>query len=95
MHYSLIKSRIDYIAKVPGIFNWVNWWHARKSKKCPAFRIYGLSKVNLAEQGNSTLRHQHTLMLVDAANDDVTTIFIQEDEYKQFMDSNGASSVLV
>ena len=31
------------------------------------------------------------LLLVNAANDDVTTMLIQEDEYKQSMDSDGAS----
>ena len=30
-------------------------------------------------------------MLVDAASDDVTTVLIQEDEHKQFMDNVGAS----
>ena len=35
------------------------------------------------------------LLLVNEANGDVTTMLIQEDEYKQFMDSDGASSVLV
>ena len=42
----------------------------------PTFRIHEQSKVNLAEQGNSILRHQHTLMLVSVANSDVTTMLI-------------------
>ena len=47
--------------------------------------------VNLAEQGNPTLRHQHTLILVDAGNDDVTTVLIQ-DRYKQLVDNVRALS---
>ena len=47
-------------------------------------RIHELSKINLAACANSTLKHQHTLMLVNAAND-VITMLIQEDEYKQFL----------
>ena len=56
--YNLFKSRIDDIAKLlPGISNWVYWWNARKYHIFPAFRIHGLSKVNLAKRGNSTHRN--------------------------------------
>ena len=54
--------------------------------------MHGLSKVSLVQQGNSMLRHKHTLILVHAVNDDGTTMFIQEEDYKQLMDNIGASS---
>ena len=48
--------------------------------------------VSLAELGNSTLKHQHILILANAANDDVTIMLIQEDEYKHFIDNVCESS---
>ena len=83
--WKTIKARLDTLGGLtPSIATWLEWWVTRYYHLFPVFRGYCLSSLNLAEIGQSTLKHKKMVMLVDAAWEDVATM-IQEEEHTKFL----------
>ena len=64
--------------------NWFDCWLARRYNLFPVFRGFCISSLNQAEIGHVTLKPLKPLFLVDAANEDVSTMMMQEQDMKQF-----------
>ena len=76
--YKEKKKWFDEIANIfPDIYWWLTRWDARKHHKFPGFRCFGYLNVTLAKSGNSTLKHCMQLWLLEAAQDDTSTMLIQ------------------
>ena len=66
--------------------NWLDWWLARRYNLFPVFRGFCISSLNQAEIGHATLKPLKPLFLVDAANEDVSTMMTQEQDMKKFLE---------
>ena len=84
--YNEKKKWLDEIANIfPHISQWLTWWDARKYHMFPPFRYFGNSNVTLAESGNSMLKCQTQLWLLETAHDDTSTMLTQIHEFKSFL----------
>ena len=72
--------------------NWFDWWLARRYNLFPVFRGFCISSLNQAEIGHATLKPLKPLFLVDAANEDVSTMMMQEQDMKQFLEGQQRST---
>ena len=83
IHYELIiKALRDLIPQ--DLVQWLDWWDARRWNVFGPFRGFTEPGVNLAEIGNSAWNRDYQISLVEAANDDVTTTMINEEEYRRW-----------
>ena len=91
--YSEQKQWLDEIANIfPDISQWVTWWDARKSHMFPAFRCFGYSNVTLAESGNAMLKCHTQLWLLEAAQDDTSTMLTKINTFHSFLAQSTSSS---
>lgn len=68
------------------ISGWWEWWNARRYHIVPVFRGFGLSGLNLAEVGHTTLQPgRKKFRLLDAAFKDTASIMVQDEQYLQYM----------
>ena len=90
--YTILKSKLDEIAKMsPRIMKWIDWWHQRSHISGP-LHYPGLPGVNLDEQGNSSRKCKKPLRLVHAAKTDTATMILQEEELYDFAHNLSKSS---
>ena len=78
-----LKMLADILPSVVG--NWLEWWLARRYNLFPVFRGFCMSSLNQAEIGHATLKPLKPLFLVDAANEDVVTMLMQEEDNRRFL----------
>ena len=91
--YNNKKKWLDEIANIlPDISWWVTWWNARQYHMFPAFRCLGYVNVTLAESGNSTLKELTQLWLLEAAQDNTSTMLTQIHEFNSFLTHITSSS---
>ena len=68
----------------PAFLPFVHWWDARRYHVFQVFRYFNLPGVNCAEIGNAAWKREGKISLVEAANDDIATMLVQEVEYANF-----------
>ena len=91
--YNDRKKQLEEIVDIfPHITSWINWWDARKYHIFPAFRQLGYSNVTLAENDLSTLKRHTQLWLLEASQDDTSTMITQIHELEAFLSQQTASS---
>ena len=85
--YNETVNRLKIIAQaLPlSVENFLDWWLARRYNLFPVFRGFSMSSLNQAEISHSTLKPLKPLFLVDAANDDVATMIMQEEDMDEFL----------
>ena len=79
-----------------GITNWWQWWEVRHFHIVPAFWGFNLSRLSLAEAGNSSIRNKTRLpmSLVVAAWKDMLHMLLQDRDYEAFLTNTGKVSGL-
>ena len=82
------ESRLNRLLEVgdmyPPFLPFVHWWDARRYHVFKVFRDFNLPGVNCAEIGNAAWKREGKISLVEAANDDIATMLVQEVEYLNF-----------
>ena len=68
----------------PAFLPFVHWWDARRYHVFKVFRHFNLPGVTCAEIGNAAWKREGKISLVEAANDDIATMLVQEVEYENF-----------
>ena len=83
--YEQMLNRLLEIADMhPAFLPFVKWWDARRYHVFKVFRDFNLPGVNCAEMGNAAWKREGKISLVEAANDDISTMVVQEREYLNF-----------
>ena len=84
--YSEQKKLLEEMVNLfPDITRWVAWWDARKYHTFVAFRRFRCSSIMLAKNSNSTLKCQTQLWLLEATQDDMSAIVMQNEELRSFL----------
>ena len=79
--YQCIITALRFICEECNCPGWLDWWEARRIHLIPAYRGFSIPMLNMAEIGQSMLRDDRPLMLIDAAYLDASSIFIQNCRY--------------
>ena len=92
--YNEKVRRLKILADVlpSSVGNWLDWWLARRYNLFPVFRGFFISSMNQAEVGHATLKPLKPLFLVDAANEDVSTMMMQEQDMQKFLEGQQRST---
>ena len=81
VEYQCIITALRFICEECNCPGWLDWWEARRIHFIPAYKGFSIPILNMAEIGQSTLRDDSPLMLIDVAYLDVSSIFIQNPRY--------------
>ena len=85
LKYNFLKGKLDELPKLaPALEKGIEWWHLHRSHIFGPFRMPGLPRVNLAEQGNSSWKPKKPLRLVHAVKNDTATMVLREEELYKF-----------
>jgi hypothetical protein len=90
--YDELKEEMNELVTNDEVMRWFEWWDVRRYHIFPPFRGYSLPSMNLAEPGQSGMKPQKPMMLVDACAEDVAYMKLQDAEYSRFIQGNGMSS---
>ena len=91
--YFTVKAEIDnYAVLYPLLKPWIQWWNARRSHICGAFRGFGFTGASLAEIGNSTVQECKPITLVKATCKDCAMMIAQDEEIEAFEQNVGQCS---
>ena len=91
--YKKQKQWLDDIANIfPDISQLVTWWDAREYHIFPAFRCFGYSNVTLAESSNAMFKCHTQLWLLEAAQDNTSTMLTQINEFYSLLAQATSSS---
>ena len=91
--YNEQKQWLDETAKLfLDISQCVIWWDTRKYHMFPAFRPFSYSNIILAKSGNAVLECHTQLWLLEAAQDDTSTMLTQINEFHSFIVQASTSS---
>ena len=82
--YSRIMIALRFICGEGNLLTWLEWWNAQKYHLIPAFQGFNIPGVNVAEIGQSALRNDCPMMLIDTTYLDAASMFIQNKQYKAF-----------
>ena len=75
--YSRIMIALRFIYGEGNLLTRLEWWNAWKYHLIPVFQGFNIPGVNLAEIGQSALRNDCLMMLIDMAYLDAASMFIQ------------------
>ena len=82
------ESRLNRLLEVgdmyPPFLPFFHWWDARRYHVFKVLRDFNLPDVNCAEIGNAAWKRKGQISLVEVANNDITTMLVQEVEYLNF-----------
>ncbi|MCG8623181.1 MAG: hypothetical protein MJE68_14445, partial [Proteobacteria bacterium] len=94
VQYEAKLNRLLEIAeKKHALLPFIQWWDARRYHVFKVFRHFNLPGVNCAEIGNAAWKREGKISLLEAANDDIATMLVQEREYLNFKEHDTPSPV--
>ena len=85
--YYNICARIE--RKVPeyGLQGWGHWWKPRGFHLVPALRGFNLPRSNMAEGGQSKLKGDRKISLIESVLEDVVGMLVQAANCENFLDN--------
>jgi hypothetical protein len=90
--YEKLRDEMLQLADNHEISRWYKWWDLRRYHIIPAFAGHLFVKVNLSEAGQSGMRVDRPLMIVDACYDDVSFMMNQDCSYLKSLAGQGPSA---
>ena len=79
---------IEKAVKRYGLQGWWRWWKPRGFHLVPALRGFNLPRSNYAECGQSKLKGDRKISLIESVLEDAVELLIQAADYKNFLDNS-------
>ena len=90
--YELYASMLDKICSRNKVVRWWNWWKVRRYHLVPALRGFGWTGTNWAEPGQSKLKKNRRIGLIDAVLEDIIHALNEYVEWLAFVDNTGKTT---
>ena len=90
--YDLYASMLDKICSRNKVVRWWNWWKVRRYHLVLALRGFGWTSTNWAELGQSKLKKNRRIGLMDAVLEDIIHALNEYVEWLVFVDNTGKTT---
>ena len=85
-YYNVCRD-IDKAVKHYGLEGWWRWWKPRGFHLVPALRGFNLPRSNYAESGQSKLKGDRKISLIESVIEDCMEFLVQASDYKNFINN--------
>ena len=79
---------IDKAVKWYGLEGWWRWWKPRGFHLVPALRGFNLPRSNYAESGQSKLKGDRKISLIESVIEDCMEFLVQASDYRNFINNS-------
>ena len=85
--YYNICAKIERKVLAYGLQGWWHWWRPRGFHLVPALRGFNLPRSNMAEGGQSKLKGDRKISLIESVLEDAVSMLVQAANYENFLDN--------
>ena len=87
--YELVAAMLDDICERNHVTRWWNWWKVHRYHLVPALRGWGWTGTNWADIGQSHMKKNHRIWILDALWEDILHAIVEEADWLNFMKNKG------